>query len=80
MPYIPRGRREAIRRGETPKNVGELTFQVTEVIRCYLEEFGASFARFGESIAALEATKLELYRRQTAPYEDLKIQENGDVW
>jgi hypothetical protein len=23
---------------------------------------------------------LELYRRVVAPYEDLKINENGDVW
>jgi hypothetical protein len=30
-------------------------------------------------IGALEAAKLEFYRRQVAPYEDGKIAENGDV-
>jgi len=30
-------------------------------------------------IGALEAAKLEFYRRQVAPYEDSKIAENGDV-
>lgn len=30
-------------------------------------------------IGELEACKLEIYRRQTAPYEDEKIEENGDV-
>ena len=30
-------------------------------------------------IGELEACKLEIYRRQTAPYEDIKIEENGDV-
>jgi hypothetical protein len=27
----------------------------------------------------LECCKLELYRKIAAPYEDIKIQENGDV-
>lgn len=30
-------------------------------------------------IGELEAAKLEIYRRQVAPYEDNKIWENGDV-
>ena len=30
-------------------------------------------------IGELEAAKLEIYRRQIAPYEDKKIKENGDV-
>ena len=31
-------------------------------------------------IGELEAAKLEIYRRQTAPYEDKKIEENGDIF
>lgn len=31
-------------------------------------------------LAALEAAKLEFYRRQVAPYEDKKIESNGDVF
>lgn len=30
-------------------------------------------------IGELEVAKLEIYRRQIAPYEDKKIKENGDV-
>jgi hypothetical protein len=30
-------------------------------------------------IGALENCKMELYRRKIAPYEDIKIEENGDV-
>lgn len=30
-------------------------------------------------IGELEAAKLEIYRRQIVPYEDKKIEENGDV-
>lgn len=33
-----------------------------------------------EIIGALECCKLELYRRIAAPYEDIKIGENGDVY
>ncbi len=32
-----------------------------------------------ELLGAVEGAKLELYRRLAAPYEDLKIRENGDV-
>jgi len=31
-------------------------------------------------IGALEACKLEFYRRAVVPYEDKKIKENGDVY
>ena len=31
-------------------------------------------------MGALECAKLELYRRVAAPYEDVKIMENGDVY
>lgn len=34
---------------------------------------------FRDFIGELEAVKLEIYRRQIAPYEDKKIKENGDV-
>ena len=32
-----------------------------------------------EFIGELECAKLEIYRRYVAPYEDIKIQENGDL-
>lgn len=31
-------------------------------------------------VGALESAKLELYRRKVSPYEDQKIEANGDVW
>ena len=30
-------------------------------------------------MGVLECCKLEFYRRVAAPYEDIKIEENGDV-
>ena len=34
----------------------------------------------GNLVGVLECAKLELYRRLAAPYEDLKIEDNGDVY
>ena len=31
-------------------------------------------------VGVLECAKLELYRRMAAPYEDEKIEDNGDVY
>ncbi len=39
-----------------------------------------SYARLNEIVGALECAKLELYRRAAAPYEDGKIDANGDVY
>ena len=77
MPYIkPEDRWEA---EMEPTNVGELTYKLTATVVEYLE--GApSFSDYAEVLAALEATKLELYRRVIAPYENLKCKENGDVY
>jgi hypothetical protein len=38
-----------------------------------------SYADHNSAIGMLECAKQEFYRRQTAPYEDEKVIENGDV-
>jgi hypothetical protein len=38
------------------------------------------YANVNEMIGALECCKLELYRILIAPYEDVKIDENGGVY
>lgn len=62
-----------------PENAGELTYEVTELVLKYINRNGESFARYAEVLAALEATKLELYRRNISKYEDGKIVANGDL-
>lgn len=37
------------------------------------------YQNYRNLLGELESAKLELYRRQAAPYEDIKIMENGDV-
>lgn len=83
MPYIPEAHRRSMERGWPASNAGELTYELTQVVLSYLNrcavEVGPKFGDYAEAIAALECTKLEMYRRSVAPYEDTKIAENGDL-
>ena len=78
MPYINLAVRP--RAWIAPEGAGPLCYALTKQINDYRLRQGASFAVFADIIAALEATKLEFYRRIVAPYEDKKCQENGDVY
>ena len=40
----------------------------------------ANYERYNSVIGVLECVKQELYRRQVAPYEDKKCEQNGDVY
>jgi hypothetical protein len=81
MPYIKQKAREELllNPARAIANPGELNFIFTHVINDYLSHNGRSYEDYNDVIGALECCKLELYRRRVAPYEDLKIKENGDV-
>jgi hypothetical protein len=79
MPYITQDARDAIDSGEIPLTAGELNYLLTVTVLEYLEFNGRSYSSMNDVIGALEACKLEFYRRHVAPYEDEKIAENGDV-
>lgn len=81
MPYIEPERREAILKGAKPRDAGELNFAITILVDNYLKDKGEiRYAHLNEVIGAMDCAKLELYRRVAAPYEDKKIEENGDVY
>jgi len=90
MPYIPQTRRDEIHNelihdengglNWAPQNAGDLNFLVTCFIDNYILEHGVRYANVNEMIGALECCKLELYRILIAPYEDVKIAENGGVY
>jgi hypothetical protein len=46
----------------------------------YVSDHDLSYRTINDVLGALEGAKLEFYRRVAAPYEDQKIQENGDVY
>lgn len=91
MPYIKQKDRDRIIEksvdGESNKIVmdainkaGELNYAITELMIDYLNRKGLSYTNMNEVIGVLECAKMELYRRAAAPYEDQKIEENGDVY
>jgi hypothetical protein len=62
------------------KSAGELNYLITKLVDNYLIDNGKSYQYYNDCIGALEGAKLELYRRCVAPYEDIKLMENGDVY
>lgn len=80
MPYIKQKNRINMDKDYIPDDAGELNYKITTIIRDYLKYHGESYNRYNDILGALEGAKLELYRRKIAPYEDKKIEENGDVY
>lgn len=80
MPYVSKQRRYELEApGEIPNHPGDLNYKVTlEVLRFLGDK--PNYERYNAAIGALECCKLELYRRMVAPYEDHKIDDNGDVY
>ncbi len=81
MPYIKLQQREEIELGgREPADAGELNYCITRLLMQYLTNHGLSYASINDILGALEGAKGEFYRRVAAPYEDGKIQTNGDVY
>ena len=59
---------------------GELNYQITELINAYLFSKGENYQTMNDIMGALTGAQAEFYRRVVAPYEDMKIEENGDVY
>lgn len=66
-------------RNNTPTE-GELNYLVCTLVKQYVASHGDSYATFNAAMGALECAQLEIYRRLITPYEDKKIQLNGDVF
>lgn len=84
MPYIKQEDRDRVldlfQDGlEGPRTAGELNWLMTIISHEYWSSHGQNYQAFNDIIGAFEGCKLELYRRRVAPYEDVKIEENGDV-
>lgn len=66
---------------------GHLNYIITTVLKNFYENLQKKllnnpqlkYSDHNEIIGMLECCKQEWYRRQAGPYEDLKIEENGDV-
>lgn len=84
MPYLTADRKAEIDKGVTPKNEGELNYALTRQITRYLRAKARAnrvgYAELNEVKGAMTGALLEFYRRVVAPYEDGKIDKNGDVY
>lgn len=81
MPYIkPEDRAKILLDEASISTAGELNYFISTLLNWYLNQKGKSYSTINEAIGVLECAKLELYRRVAAPYEDIKIEENGDVY
>lgn len=80
MPYIKPERRPALDNGtDGPANAGELNYLITRLIFRYWQARG-NYAAIADVTGALQNAEAEFYRRVAVPYEDSKIDENGDVY
>ena len=89
MPYIERKDRLAldysieslaIRISTYDEIAGKFNYSISKMIDILFGQKGLNYANVNEIVGALECIKLELYRRIASPYEDKKIEENGDVY
>ena len=56
---------------------GTLNYIITRLVKGAYGE--CRYNDYNSIVGLLECAKMELYRRSVAPYEDTKIEENGDV-
>jgi len=55
---------------------GDLNYIITSIMKMLYQP---RYFNYNRAMGVLEAIKQEYYRRVVAPYEDKKIEENGDV-
>ncbi len=91
MPYTPQERRQELYpliskvAGEIQaavesgigKRGGEVNFVICSLVDMLYDR---NYTELSAAISDVECAKLEIYRRLLAPYEDVKILENGDVF
>jgi hypothetical protein len=81
VPYIPQSKRYGLaHEWDSPATAGELNYKFTQLSVDFLRKHGLSYHSINDVLGALEGAKLEFYRRVAIPYENGKIQENGDVY
>lgn len=88
MPYITTEDRVSLDRKLEPflewiRNIkipsGHLNYVITKIVLEYLGE-RPNYDMFNSALGVLDAVPRELYRRKVAPYEDIKITMNSDVY
>jgi hypothetical protein len=81
MPYVPQKRRAALAQpGSKANDAGELNYQITRLLVFYTQHHGLKYKTINDISGACNEALAEYRRRVVGPYEDTKIEENGDVY
>lgn len=81
MPYINDEAQSLLgRKRGTAAAVGELVYEIQQVLKSYLERRDEHYWVYNDCLGALEGAKADLIRRKVIPYEEKMQEENGDVW
>ncbi len=78
MPYINQNDRQVAKK--MPLTAGELNYALTMTALDYLASFNMDYDKINEIVGAFDLAKAEFIRRVYFPYEDKKIEDNGDVY
>jgi hypothetical protein len=62
------------------KMSGVVNYAVTMLLQKTMLAHDRTYASMSAAIGTVECCKLELYRRMIAPYENVKANQNGDVF
>lgn len=87
MPYIPKDKRppidellepliEHLQKLPLEEQDSALNYAVTKTLK---EVYPARYFHYNRAMGVLGSIQAEFYRRDVGPYEDKKIEENGDV-
>jgi hypothetical protein len=86
MPYIRQAQRNRLENilhlfmQNMPSDAGELNYVISRICDIYIQVKGKNYANLNEVMGVMECAKNEYYRRVVAPYENEKINSNGDVY
>jgi hypothetical protein len=87
MPYIPKENREKVEKvlesfkellSSSSLGPGDMNYIITSMFDSYIKEL--NYSNINQAIGIIECVKLEFYRRIASIYEDVKLEENGDVY
>lgn len=89
MPYIKKTDRDKIHTVDAQGNAaldyividtpGELQYAIAVILKDFVSRKGLCYSTCNDIMGALAGAQMEFYRKTVAPYEDTKIEENGDV-
>ncbi|MFW6242766.1 MAG: DUF6899 family protein [bacterium] len=84
MPYLKKEKRNKFDHAllilnEEIENGADINYCITKLCILFIKKFGKNYKNLSECISSMECAKNEFYRKQIAPYENLKERENGEI-